>query len=117
MKAVNEVGNVVDLTVMTIEELIRYAVQLFIDNDDTALDTFVETFTDGNYGNNDLERIFMYDENYTVFEEISSRLEVIDTRLDYTNRLLCDGFGFVQTFALVLISGKFFKWLFGFLGV
>lgn len=114
----HEIGGVlVDLTSLTLEEVIRIAVDVFLDDDDTALETFVETFTDGDYGNNDLERIFMYDDNYTVFEEISSRLEVIDTRLDYTNRLLSDGFGFVVTFCLVYISGKFIKWIFSALGV
>lgn len=75
------------------------------------------SLTDGELGNNDLERVLMYDDDNTALSEISSRLEVIDKRLDCTNQLITEGFGFVCTFSLVILSVKIFAWLFKAAGV
>lgn len=77
----------------------------------------LSTLTDGKLGDNDLEQMLMYDKEHTSLAEISSRLEVIDKRLDFTNQLIIQGFGFVGTFAFVLLSVKIFAWLFKVAGV
>lgn len=80
-------------------------------NDTGALVEVLETLTDGELGNNDLETILMYDDENSVYNELSSRLEVIDTRLDWTNQLLAEGFGFVWTGIVLYFSIRFFAWL------
>lgn len=75
------------------------------------------TLTDGILGNNDLEKMLMYDKDNTALSEMSSRLEVIDKRLDCTNQLLSHGFGFICTFVFVACAFKFLNWIYSVLGV
>ncbi len=108
---------------MTDTELFQLMVQKLFEiasdgSDDTAeMVAAITTLTDGELGNNDLETILMYDDENSVYTEISSKLDVIDTRLDWTNKLLSEGFSFVCTFAVLLVAGKFFNWLFRVVGV
>lgn len=76
------------------------------------------TFGDDETGNNDIEQTLVeiknslqYDEEYTALEEISSRLEVIDTRLDLEFEVLNFGISVIGTVALAYASGKFLSWL------
>ncbi len=59
----------------------------------------------------DIKDIFMYNEEYTVFEEMSSRLELIDARLDTEFTVLNEFYGFCGCTLLTVISLKFFSWL------
>lgn len=76
------------------------------------------TMGDGEQGNNDIEATLveikeslMYNENYTALSEISSRLEVIDTRLDKGFEMISGGFSLVIVSFVTLLSWKFFGWI------
>lgn len=77
------------------------------------------SLSDGEQGNNDIENILveikdslMYDENYTALSEISSRLELIDTRLDTEFEVINNGMGLIIVSLITILSWKFFGWLF-----
>lgn len=89
-----------------------------IDLPQEAIDVLL-SFADDETGNNDIEKTLVeiknslqYDENYTALEEISSRLEVIDTRLDLEFEVLNFGISVIGTVALAYASGKFLSWIF-----
>ena len=76
------------------------------------------TLSDGESGNNDVEILLqdikeslMYDEENTALYEISSRLELIDARLDTEFQLANNFFGFVASALLAILSCKFFSWV------
>lgn len=90
-------------TAVTIVEVYQILTQIQeLLSDDTELPAEVvdvlKTFGDGENGNNDIEKTLvdirdslMYDEENTAIYELSSRLEVIDTRLD--REFECINFG------------------------
>lgn len=110
---------------MTVEEILKLIYEALADDNTTSSEGLAELLTDGELGNNDLEKIFIYspyDPNdptqvQTVFQEISSRLSLIDRRLDCTNEILTSGFSFIGAFCCCLVSMKFFGWLYNVLGV
>lgn len=59
----------------------------------------------------DIKNALMYDEEYTALQEISARLEVIDTRLDTEFLVLNECFGFISTVLICFVSFKFFSWI------
>ncbi len=76
------------------------------------------TLSDGESGNNDVEILLqdikeslMYDEENTALYEISSRLELIDTRINTEFQLANSFFGFVASALLAILSCKFFSWV------
>ena len=76
------------------------------------------SFSDGEQGNNDIEDILikikdtlMYDDDYTALSEISSRLELIDTRLDKEFEVINNGLGFIVIALTSILSWKFFSWI------
>lgn len=82
------------------------------------IEDFLETFSDGEFESNDVEVLLseiknslMYDEKYTALSEISSRLELIDTRLDKEFEVINLGFSFIITSIVALLSWKFFGWI------
>lgn len=90
-------------------------------SDDTELPTEVievlKTFGDGESGNNDIEKTLvdirdslMYDEENTAICELSSRLEVIDTRLDREFECINFGLGLIASTLLAMASWRFLSW-------
>lgn len=78
----------------------------------------LESFGNSEAGDNDIEILLndiktslMYDENNTAFYEISSRLEVIDTRLDKGFEMISGAFSIVSTALVTLLCWKFFGWI------
>ena len=76
------------------------------------------TLSDGETGNNDVEILLqdiqeslMYDDENTALYEISSRLELIDARLDTEFNALNEGVSFICTALLVMVVCKFFSWI------
>lgn len=77
------------------------------------------TFGDGESGNNDIENTLveirdslMYDEENTAIYELSSRLEVIDTRLDREFECINFGLGLISSTLLAMASWRFLSWLY-----
>lgn len=92
-------------------------------SDDVDLPTEVievlKTFGDGENGNNDIEKTLvdirdslMYDEENTAIYELSSRLEVIDTRLDREFECINFGLGLISSTLLVMVAWRFLSWLY-----
>lgn len=114
---------VIELTVNELLELILQSLE------DDGLEDFAASISDGVLGNNDLERIFMYSpelqyneitgkyENVTVFQELSARLSLLDSRIDTTNQLISTGFSFVCTGLICAFTVKLFSWFYNVLGV
>lgn len=110
---------------MTVEEILKLIYEALADDNTTGSEELAGLLTDNTLGNNDLEKIFIYEpydptddtQVQTVFQEISSRLSLIDRRLDCTNEILTSGFGFIGAFCCCLVSMKFFGWLYNVLGV
>lgn len=87
---------------------------------DEAISTLEKLADNSEEPNTDLEvylseikSVLMYDEesNISSLQEISARLEVIDTRLDLEFLALNECFGFISTVLIVILSTKFFSWL------
>lgn len=109
---------------MTAEEILRLIYEALQDDNTANAEELAELLTDGNVGNTDIEKIFIYEpydpgksQYQTVYQELSSRLALIDRRLDCTNEILTSGFGFIGAFCCCLISFKFFGWIYNILGV
>lgn len=86
----------------------------------TILD-IIDNSIDGEI-NTDEERLLseirdslMYDENATALSEISSRLELIDARLDTEFQVLNYGIGVIGSVLLAFTSMKFLSWIFRFI--
>ena len=82
------------------------------------------SLSDGEQGNNDIEILLteikdslMYNEDYTALSEISSRLEVIDTRLDTEFEVINNGMGLIIVSLITILSWKFFGWLIRFVSI
>lgn len=115
------------ITIVEVFSAIKSIADLFDNDGDGSLDgslvpqevvDVLDTFTDGEQGNNDVENILvdikqslMYDEEYTSLSEISARMEVIDKRLDTEFEVINDGLGLIITCLIAIISWKFFGWL------
>lgn len=115
------------ITIVEVFSAIKSISDLFDKDGDGSLDgslvphevvEILDTFTDGEQGNNDVENILvdikqslMYDEEYTSLSEISARMEVIDTRLDKEFETINNGFSFIITALITLLSWKFFGWI------
>lgn len=114
-------------TAVTIVEVYQILTQIQeLLSDDTELPAEVvdvlKTFGDGENGNNDIEKTLvdirdslMYDEENTAIYELSSRLEVIDTRLDLEFECLNYGIGVIGSVLLAYTSMKFLSWIFRFI--
>ena len=84
----------------------------------------LESFSDGEHGNNDIENLMidiknslMYDEENTAIYELSSRLEVIDTRLDTEFEVLNFGISVIGSILFLIASMKFLSWVFRFISL
>lgn len=110
-------------TVITIAEIAELLNNLFDSDGDgqiipqEAVDV-LESFGNSKAGDNDIEILLndiktslMYDEENTALYEISSRLEVIDTRLDKGFEMISGAFSIVSTALVTLLCWKFFGWL------
>lgn len=114
-------------TALEIIEAINAIKGLFDKNSDGSFDCellpqeitdLLVSLSDGEQGNNDIETLLveikdtlMYDDEYTALSEISSRLELIDTRLDKEFEVINLGFSFIITSIVALLSWKFFGWI------
>lgn len=114
-------------TALEIIEAINAIKGLFDKNSDGSFDgellpqevtDLLVSLSDGEQGNNDIETLLveikdtlMYDDEYTALSEISSRLELIDTRLDKEFEVINLGFSFIITSIVALLSWKFFGWI------
>lgn len=111
-------------TAVTIVEVYQILTQIQeLLSDDTELPAEVvdvlKTFGDGENGNNDIEKTLvdirdslMYDEENTAIYELSSRLEVIDTRLDREFECINFGLGLISSTLLVMVAWRFLSWLY-----
>lgn len=84
----------------------------------------LQSFGDSEQGNNDIEALLsdiksslMYDEDNTALYELSSRLEVIDTRLDLEFEVLNFGISVIGSVLLATVSIKFLSWIYRFISV
>lgn len=114
-------------TALQIIEAINAIKGLFDKNSDGSFDgellpqevtDLLVSLSDGEQGNNDIETLLveikdslMYDDEYTALSEISSRLEVIDTRLDKEFEVINDGLGLILTALIAILAWKFFSWI------
>lgn len=110
-------------TVITIIDIVNAIKQAFGGEDGVDLlpqevTDMLESLSDGEQGNNDIENLLveikdslMYNEDYTAMQEISSRLELIDTRLDKEFEVINTGLGFIIISLITILSWKFFGWL------
>ena len=105
-------------TVITIIDIVTAIKQAFGKDGDGGIDLLpqevvdlLESLSDGEQGNNDIEKLLMYDDEHSALSEISSRLELIDTRLDKEFEVINNGLGFIASSLIALLSWKFFSWL------
>lgn len=78
----------------------------------------IDSFGNGEAGDNDIETLLVdikssltYNEDYTALQEISSRLKLIDTRLDTEFAVINDCLGFIATGIITIFVWKFFSWI------
>ncbi len=90
---------------------------------DTDLSTVIDLLDNSIDGeiNTDEEKLLVeirdsltYSGDVTALSEISSRLELIDTRLDTEFEALNYGIGVIGSVLLAYTSGKFLSWIFRF---
>lgn len=104
-------------------QAVKEVVDIINDNTDGQLipqevTDVLKTFGNNQTGDNDIEILLndiksslMYDEKNTALYEISSRLEVIDTRLDKEFEVINRCFGVVIVGLITIVSWKFFGWI------
>lgn len=103
--AVKEVVDVIDeATKEAVNEEAMEVIVAYGDNSDEP-NTDVEQYL------YDIKNALMYDEENTSLQEISARLEVIDTRLDTEFVVLNEFYGLCGCTLLTIVSIKFFSWL------
>lgn len=114
------------VTILEVYNLCNEIKEFVSDDVDLPVDVIevLKTFGDGENGNNDIEKTLvdirdslMYDNENTSLSEISSRLEVIDTRLDLEFECLNYGIGVIGSVLLAYTSMKFLSWIYRFLAV
>lgn len=110
-------------TVITIAELAELLKNIFDSDGDgeiisQELIDVIDSFGNGEAGDNDIETLLVdikssltYDEDYTALQEISSRLELIDTRLDTEFTVINEGLGLISACFITFLGWKFFAWL------
>lgn len=110
-------------TVITIAEIADLLNGIFDKDGDgqiipQELTDILKSFNNGETGDNDIEMLLAdikssltYNEDYTALEEISSRLELIDTRLDTEFIVINEGLGFISACFITFLGWKFFSWL------
>lgn len=103
-------------TVITISEIADLLKSIFDSDGDGELipqevSDLLKSLSDGEHGNNDLEKLLMYDDEHSALSEISSRLELIDTRLDTEFEVINNGMGLIIVSLITILSWKFFGWL------
>ena len=110
------------ITILEVYNAVQEVKQL-IGSDDTSLSTIVDLLDNSIDGevNTDEERLLseikdtlMYNEDTTAIAEISSRLELIDARLDTEFTVLNYGIGVIGSVLLAYTSMKFMSWVFRF---
>lgn len=74
-----------------------------------------EVNTDSELILEEIKNSLQYNEDYTALQELSSRLELIDTRLDLEFECLNFGIGVIGSCLLAYVSGKFLSWIFRYL--
>lgn len=110
-------------TVITISEIADLLSSIF-DNDGDGqvippeLVDVLDSFNNGETGDNDIEALLSdikasltYNEDYTALQEISSRLELIDKRIDEEAKTLNTSLSFVCAGIVTIVGWKFFSWL------
>ena len=110
------------VTVAEVYQLVSSVYDIVADKaDEQVMIDFVTSLSDGEKGNNDLELILtdirdslQYNEDYTALQELSSRMELIDTRLDLEFECLNFGIGVIDSVLLAYASMKFLSWIFRF---
>lgn len=83
-------------------------VDLLEDNSDGQINTDTEKLL------SEIKNSLQYNEDYTALQELSSRLELIDTRLDLEFECLNYGIGVIGSVLLAYSSMKFLSWIFRF---
>lgn len=110
-------------TVITIIDIVNAIKQAFGGEDGVDLlpqevADMLKSLSDGEQGNNDIESLLveikdslMYSKDYTAMQEISSRLELIDTRLDKEFEVINTSLGLIVSSMVAILSWKFFSWI------
>lgn len=110
-------------TVITIAEIADLLSSVFDSDGDGQIipqefTDILKSFDNGEIGDNDIEALLTdikasltYNEDYTALEEISSRLELIDTRLDTEFIVINEGLGLISACFITSLGWKFFSWL------
>ena len=110
-------------TVITITEIADLLKSIFDSDGDgevisQELIDVIDSFGNGEAGDNDIETLLVdikssltYNEDYTALQEISSRLELMDTRLDTEFTVLNSSIGFIATGIITIFVWKFFSWI------
>lgn len=110
------------ITILEVYNAVQEVKEL-IGSDDTSLSTIVDLLDNSIDGevNTDEERLLseikdslMYNEDTTAISEISSRLELMDKRLDTEFTVLNYGIGVIGSVLLAYTSMKFMSWVFRF---
>ena len=111
------------ITILEVYNAVQEVKEL-VGSDDTSLSTIVDLLdntTDGEI-NTDEERLLseiketlMFNEDTTAIAEISSRLELMDKRLDTEFTVLNYGIGVIGSVLLAYTSMKFMSWVFRFI--
>lgn len=102
------------IDVLTAIETVQNVVDVINENTNDGLPA---EFTDGEANTDievylsDINKALMYDEENTALYEISSRLELIDARLDTEFTVLNEFYGFCGCAILTIICIKFFSWV------
>lgn len=112
-------------TVITVIDFVNAIKQAFGSSPDDDIEVLpqevidlLSSLSDGEQGNNDIEALLTdikssltYNEDYTALQEISARMEVIDTRLDNEFKELNSSLGFISTGIITIFVWKFFSWI------
>ncbi len=109
------------VTLYEVYQAVQSVKDLIATDDNTALIEFLELSSDGEINTDteilleNIKNSLQYDDEYTALEELSSRLELIDTRLDLEFECLNFGIGVIGSVLLAYVSTKFITWILRFL--
>lgn len=111
------------ITILEVYNAVQEVKELVVS--DTDLSTVIDLLDNSIDGeiNTDEEKLLVeirdsltYSEDVTALSEISSRLELIDTRLDTEFEVLNYGIGVIGSVLLAYTAMKFLSWVYRFVG-
>ena len=106
------------ITLLEVYNAVQEVKSLVADDDFSVLVDILDDNLDGEINTDteiileDIKNSLQYDEDNTAFQELSSRMELIDARLDAEFEVLNFGIGVIGSVLLAYTSGKFLSWIF-----